>query len=144
MHPGLRGQPPCQGDLQDPEAEEVDIGRCDCVASTVECLQKHHAIGECDVSATEDSQAVYGDWHYSRIAREQADDPGGEDDKDNSDGAEEDHIPQAGSPDGVAGAVRMSRAEVLPNQGCSGVAQSPGRQDREDHDADTDRIAGHG
>lgn len=122
MHSGLRGQPPGQGDLQDPEAEEVDIGWCDCVASTVECLQKHHAVGECNVSAAEDPQAVYGDWYYRRIAREEADDPRREGDKDDSDGTKEDHIPQAGSPDGVAGAVRMSRAEVLSDQCGSGVA----------------------
>ena len=38
----------------------------------------------------------------------------------------------------------MAGTEVLPDQGCGGVAQSPGRQDRKDDDANADGVGGKG
>src|SRR5882724_7185824 len=115
-------QPPGQRYLQNPEAEEIDIGRCDCIAGAVECLQKHHAVGVSDVPAAKDPQTTDGSGDYFRIMREELDDPRREDNKDDSYGAEEGHIPKAGSPHGITSAIRALCSKILSHQGCSSVA----------------------
>ena len=74
--------------------------------------------------------------------REEAHDGLGEDDEEDADAAEEEHVVEAGAPDGFFGAVGLLCAEILADQRGGGVAESPGRQDDEDDDANGDGVAG--
>ena len=57
--------------------------------------------------------------------------------------AEEDHVVEAGAPDSCFGAFGLLGAEILADQSGGGIAESPGRKDDENHDADGDGVAGH-
>ena len=92
-HEGVHGQPPRQRNLQDPETEEIHISGGERVACPVESLQHDHAISEGDIAATEDAKTADGGRNHGGILREQANDPGCKGDKDQPDGAEEEHVP---------------------------------------------------
>src|SRR5262249_3873203 len=59
----------------------------------------------------------------------------------NSDCAQEHHVVTSGQPDGLLGSIRFIRAEILPDKGSRGAAQSPGREDHKDDDPYPYRVA---
>ena len=65
----------------------------------------------------------------------------GEHNEEHADATEKQHVVETGAPHGLLRAVRLFRAEVLPDQRRRGIAQSPRRQNDEDHDANRDRVA---
>ena len=66
------GEPPSQGDFQQPETEEIYESRRHGVARTVKRLQHHHPIGIPDVAVTEDAKTRGAQPHNFEILREPA------------------------------------------------------------------------
>src|SRR5258708_18415912 len=60
LHADGDGQEIGEGNLQQPEAEEMHDGRCDGVSRAVEGLEHDHAVGITDVAVAEDAQAGDG------------------------------------------------------------------------------------
>src|ERR1700674_141974 len=59
-----------EGNLQEPETEEIHNGRRYGVASSVECLEHNHAVRVPEVSVADDAQARRGQRHDERVVGE--------------------------------------------------------------------------
>src|SRR5580704_1322275 len=136
------GQPISKRNFEEPESEQVDPGRRDRIAGAVERLQHDHAVGVADVAVAENAQAAGGERNHLGIVSEQADDRLGEEDHEYTHASQEQHVVEAGAPDGSFGTVRLPCPEILADERGGGVAQSPGWQDHEDQDADRNGVAG--
>jgi len=78
------------------------------------------------------------------IVGEEAKDGLSEKDEEDADGAKEEHVVEAGAPDGFFGAIGLFGAEVLADERGGGIAESPTGENDEDDDADGDGVAGEG
>jgi len=131
-----------EGYLQQPETEEMHDGRSDGVASAVEGLEHDHAVGIADVAVAENAQAGDGQRDDERVVGEKTNDGLGKDDKEDADDAEENHVVEAGAPDGSFRALGLLGAEILADEGGGSVAEAPAGHQHEDEYANGDGVAG--
>src|SRR5206468_5381280 len=101
-----------QGNFQEPEAEEIHNRGCNGIASAIESLKHDHAVGVGDVAVAQNAQTGDGKGDDERIVGEEADDRFGDDDDETADDSEENHVVEAGAPDGSFRALRLFGAEV--------------------------------
>src|SRR5438105_15860390 len=99
-------QPVSQRNFEEPETEQIDDRWRECISSSVERLEHHHAIGIADVAVTDDAQARCSQRHNARVVREKANDGLAEDHEEHSTGSEENHAVKAGAPHRGVGALR--------------------------------------
>src|SRR5258708_2717712 len=142
VHTGGNRQEVGQRNFQEPEAEEIHNRGRDGVASTVKRLEHDHAVGIADVAVAENAQAGDCQRNDERIAGEETDDRFREYDEEETDDTEKNHVVKAGSPHGSLRALGLLGAEVLADEGGSGVAEAPTRHEDEDDNADGDGVAG--
>ncbi len=135
-------QHPGQRQLQNQEAEEVHPRRRQRIPCAVERLQHHHAVGIADVAAAQCAQRQGRNRHHRRIVHKQPHHRGRKHDKEHPNRSEEKHVVEACPPHRQRCAIRPLGAQVLPHQRCRRIAQSPRRQNEEDHDANRDRVRG--
>src|SRR6266446_7207448 len=88
LHANGNRQEVGEGNLQQPEAEEMHDGGSDGVAGAVKSLKHDHAVGVADIAVAQDAQAGDGQRDDGWIAGEEANDWLGEDHKEQADEAE--------------------------------------------------------
>src|SRR5713226_2870025 len=76
-----------QGNLHQPEAEEIHNGRSDGISRAVEGLKHDHAVGIADVAVAENAQSGDGQRDDGGIAGEETDDRFGEEDEEETNAA---------------------------------------------------------
>src|SRR5690242_8666325 len=131
-----------QGNLEQPEAEEMDPSGRYRIACTVEGLQHNHAVSVGNIAVTQNAQAGGSQRHNRRIVCEETNDGRGKDQKEDADAAKKKHVVEAGAPDRNLRTLRLLRTQVLTNQSGGGVAQTPARQKYENKNADGNGVAG--
>src|SRR5690242_15944892 len=130
-----------QGNFEQPEAEEMDPSGRNGIACPVEGLQHDHAVSVGNVAITQNAKAGCRQAYDRGIARENANDGGGKEQKEDADAAETKHVVEAGAPDRNLRTLRLLRTQVLTDQSGGGVAQAPTRQEYENENADGDGVA---
>ncbi len=88
----MERQRPGQRNLAQPETYQVQGGGRGRVARAVESRGDHHAVGVGNIPETKQPQRAYGQARDHGIAGEQADDLRRERNKQQSDGAQEQHV----------------------------------------------------